>query len=295
MKLIIDPGLELLNSFLEELREILSDKHTHLLELFEAFAEEARFGRRWLSASLARLPRRARVLEVGGGLMLLSTGLQREGFDVIALDPIGTGFSAFTELQTIVLAHADKRGWAPTVLRQRAEELTDTDEYDFAFSVNVMEHVDDVDCTIKRVVAALKDSANYRFTCPNYLFPYEPHFNIPTLFSKRLTAHVMGSCIFDSARVTDPAGMWASLNWITVHQVRRTVGTIPMARVKFHREIMSTTFERVVYDKKFAARRSQWLRRLVTLFVFTRLHLVLDMLPASLLPIIDCTVLKGRS
>ena len=75
---------------------------SHLLEIFDAFADEARYGRRLLGISLGR----GRILEVGGGLMLLSAALQSEGFGVMAIEPLGSGFSAFHELQAIVLAHA---------------------------------------------------------------------------------------------------------------------------------------------------------------------------------------------
>ena len=43
-----------------------------------------------------------------------------------------------------------------------------------------MEHVDDVPLVLRRVMSALRPGAAYRFVCPNYRFPFEPHFDIPT-------------------------------------------------------------------------------------------------------------------
>src|SRR3546814_21121737 len=66
----------------------------------------------------------------------------------------------------------------PRVLDIAAEALAECDSFDFAFSINVMEHVNDVEQVIINVFNSLKENAYYDFTCPNYLFPYEPHFNI---------------------------------------------------------------------------------------------------------------------
>jgi len=290
VKSVSDQNMAPLEALLCQLRECLEEPHSHLLELFDAFADEARYGRRLLASSLRRLPRGARILEVGGGLMLLSTALQCEGFEVTAVEPVGSGFSAFHELQAIVLAHAVACGHAPQVLRQRVEDIDLESQFDFAFSINVMEHVDDIDLTIRRVLEALRGTSAYRFTCPNYLFPYEPHFNILALPSKALTGKLMRRWIDQSTRVYDREGMWASLNWITVPRVRRAVRAIPCARLQFHSEILSDILERVVHDDRFAARRSLWIRRLVTLAVAVGMHRLLAKLPASLLPVMDCSV-----
>lgn len=290
MKSVSDSNMAPLEELLCQLRECLDERYSHLLELFDAFADEARYGRRLLAGSLDRLPRGGRILEVGGGLMLLSAALQREGFEVTAVEPVGSGFSAFHELQAIVLSHAVASGHAPQVLRQRVEDIELESQFDFAFSINVMEHVDDVDLTIRRVLEALRETSVYRFTCPNYLFPYEPHFNILALPSKALTGKLMRRWIDHSSRVYDPEGMWASLNWITVPKVRRAVRAIPYARLLFHGEILSDAFERVVHDDRFAARRSLWIRSLVTLAVAFGMHRLLAKLPASVMPVMDCSV-----
>ena len=57
--------------------------------------------------------------------------------------------------------------------------------------MNVMEHVEDPALAVDRLTAMLVPGASYRFLCPNYLFPYEPHFNMPTFGSKALTERLM--------------------------------------------------------------------------------------------------------
>ncbi len=96
--------------------------------------------------------------------------------------------------------------------------------------------------------------------------------------------------ISTSTRVYDPEGLWASLNWISVPQVRRAVRVLPYARIRFHHEILRDAFERVVDDEQFAARRSPWVRRIVALAVACGVHRALSVLPASLMPVMDCAV-----
>ena len=51
---------------------------------------------------------------------------------------------------------------------------------------------------VARISDVLSAGASYRFLCANYLFPYEPHFNIPTFGSKALTFWLMRARIESS-------------------------------------------------------------------------------------------------
>lgn len=277
-------------SFLAETRQLISKSHAHLLPIFDVFAQEARFGLAWLLPDISMMNNGSSILEVGGGLMLVSSELQRRGFDVTVLEPLGEGFSTFSELQGLVLSQAQRQGHAPLVLALPVEALSMGGRYDLAFSVNVMEHVKDVEAALCNVIHALKEGAKYRFVCPNYLFPYEPHFNLPTLFSKKLTERIFWSTIGSSNRVADPEGMWASLNWITVPTIRRIVSNCTNTRLLFGKTIMRDTLARVVTDSQFSSRRSLWMRVLARALVTLRLHSAFALLPAWALPIIDCTI-----
>lgn len=263
-----------------------------LRSVFELYAGEARFGRRFIGDELSRLSPGAKVLEIGAGSYLLSCQLVREGYDVCALEPVGIGFSHFRRMQDVVAQAAADMRCMPRVLSLQAENLEVHDTFDFAFSINVMEHVGDVPAVIGRVAASLRPGARYRFTCPNYAFPYEPHFNMPTLFSKRLTERWMSRRIFGNSTLDDPAGTWRSLNWITVSQIAAAVGRHPDLDVHFKRDLLTSTLERVVRDPQFAARRSPLLRSGIGMLVRTGLHRLPAALPASTLPIIDCRIEK---
>jgi len=263
-----------------------------LLPLFDVFAEEARFGRAWLAPRLAALPRGAQVLEVGAGLMLLASQLAREGYRVTALEPVGSGFSVFHALQTLVRRHADEQGIAFRVLPQGVEVLREEAAYDLAFSINVMEHVDSVEGAIANVTRALRPGASYAFFCPNYRFPYEPHFGIPIVGSKRLTGRLFERAIRHSKRVPDPDGLWRSLNWITVGMIDRICRGLGRVEWHYDRSAIARAFERVTRDPQFASRRAPWMRAASRLLVATRLHRLATLLPAAAQPAIDCTIIR---
>jgi|SRR5215813_3436028 len=281
-----------IDSWLADIRVYVSEKAPNMLSTLDVYLGEARFGRQYIDDDLMRLHQGAMVLEVGAGSMLLSCQLVREGFQVSALEPTGAGFSHFERMRKLVLHRAEVLGCLPRMLDQSTEALSEQNCFDYAFSVNVMEHVGDIALSIGNVGSSLKHGATYRFTCPNYLFPYEPHFNIPTLFSKRLTEKLLKGQIFRNKNIPDPEGTWKSLNWIDVIQIRKGIKRLPELSVTFNRRLLVSTLERVVFDKDFSMRRSKWVYVVIVALVQLRLHYVVGFVPAMLQPIIDCAVTR---
>jgi SAM-dependent methyltransferase len=284
-----------IESWLQLIRSHFIEVKPELLALFDTYAAEARFGRRFIEADLGRLRAGATVLEVGAGSLLLSCQLIREGFEVTALEPIGDGFSHFDQMRQLVLVVAHSQDCCPKILDQPAEELDAINRFDYAFSVNVMEHVGDVACVLGAVGNSLAVGASYRFTCPNYIFPYEPHFNIPILVSKKLTERVWRRKIFGSTTVPDPVGAWRSLNWINVVQVKRIIGGEDGFRVFFNRSMLASTLERIGLDTEFARRRSPVIRIVIMMLVRFRIHYLFNLIPAAMQPVIDCRIEKTNS
>jgi hypothetical protein len=153
-----------------------------------------------------------------------------------------------------------------------------------------MEHVEDVALALQTIARALRSGAEYRFVCANYLFPYEPHFDIPTVFSKRLTEKLFRRRIYGNRRVGDAAGVWKSLNWITVPQVARAARALPGVSVSFDRSVLEAALLRVVDDREFSARRSPLVRGLVRTAVGLRLHRLVKWIPAFMQPLMDCSI-----
>lgn len=278
--------------WLEEARAHVIAKAPDLTALFNVYSEEAKFGRRYINPDLMNLPREAEILEVGAGSLLLSCQLVREGFKVTALEPTGEGFSHFERLRAAILEKAAEIGCAPIILDLFAENLREKNSFDYAFSVNVMEHVNDVRTVVANVNSSLRVGSNYRFICPNYSFPYEPHFNIPTLFSKKLTEKIFGDRIFKRSKLSDPVGTWKSLNWITASKIKKIARDMPEAALTFNKQIFVYTLERIAFDKEFASRRSKWVRLFIFGLLKLRLHRIAAIIPVSLQPIIDCNVTR---
>ena len=283
--MIVDP-------FLAPVRQHVDAQAPHLRPLFDVMAGEARFARWWLDDDLKRLPEAAPILEVGGGAFLLTYELAREGFAITAIEPTGVGFDAFEELGDIVLALAARDGVLPKVVRCKAEEFRSDVRFELAFSVNVMEHIEAPNQAIERVSASLLPGGSYRFLCPNYLFPYEPHFNIPTFGSKALTERLLRRRIQASTTTGDPIGVWRSLNWITVPQVRRMVAADASLAVAFQRRTLASMLERAVGDIEFAKRRAPWMVTAIKVLRATRLLRFAALVPATCQPLMDVRLTK---
>ena len=133
-------------------------------------------------------------------MLLLSCALQSAGYQLSAVEPAGIGFSHIDRLREIVLGYATDRGCRPELLSIKAEQIVADAEFDFAFSMNVMEHVDDVPLVLRRIVSALRPGAAYRFVCPNYRFPYEPHFDMPRCSRSRSPVESFGAVFSGPAR-----------------------------------------------------------------------------------------------
>ncbi len=287
------PGMAITAAVFDPLIDLVRARSPELLRTLETVIGETMFGIDFISHDIERLPKQARILEVGAGALLLSCLLQRDGFDVTALEPTGRGFSHLQRLRAIVIEWAEAGAFAPRLLEAPAERLSENACFDYAFSVNVMEHVQNLEAALTNVMGSLKPAAHYHFTCPNYLFPYEPHFNIPTLFSKALTERVFRKRIYCKKEVADPQSTWKSLNWITVMRISSIVARWNGYSIHFGRNLLAVTLQRVVNDTVFASRRSDWLVDFLKLLVLLRLHLLSVFVPATLQPIIDCTVVRA--
>jgi SAM-dependent methyltransferase len=284
------PNLE---SLLVDLRQRVLEVAPDLLPLFKIYANEARFGASVIEADVHHLSSGGQILEIGAGILLLSCHLQREGYAVTAVDPIGSGFSHFDRLRKIVLDYASTRGFAPALFAIPAEDLEFASEFDYAFSINVMEHVGNVAVVLRRVLSAIRPGCRHRFLCPNYLFPYEPHFNIPTLFSKALTERLFGKYIRSSQSVVDPEETWTSLNWISVPHVRRIcckeLGVEPV----FDRSVFYRFIQRALHDNDFQSRRGPLILSVLQALDRLGMTRLLMRIPVVCQPAMDCVIVRA--
>jgi hypothetical protein len=88
-----------------------------------------------------------------------------------------------------------------------------------------------------------------RHVCPNYAFPYEPHFYLLLVpFVPSLTRLLLPK------RITR-TGLWESLNFVTARQVRRWARRAGV-EVRFDRGVLAEAVERFLADPVFAERHA---------------------------------------
>lgn len=188
----------------------------------------------------------ARVLEVGSGLGILSAYLSSLGFEVIALEPGGTGFEANSSAGEFVQRVL---GGKVKLISKRVECLSREEQgvFDFIYSNNVLEHVDDFNKAIGAMDHCLAPGSRMLHNCPNYTVPFEPHLGIPLIpFAPAATRCLLPRRIRES-------GLWRSLNFITAKDIRR-LALHHGATVEFERATFADSLKRLSVDPSFSSR-----------------------------------------
>ena len=286
-------SIDSFETFLASLRNYLSQESPESLADFDIYAGEAKFGRQWLEPELQRLKPGSEILEIGAGMFLLACQLQREGYAVTALEPVGSGFAHFYRLQKMVLDYAAQNQLLPKILPYPAEQLEHVNQYAFAYSLNVMEHVTDVKEVLGRVSKSLHAGGRYRFVCPNYTFPFEPHFRIPIIINKNITLYVFKNKVLHAANIEDPQSGWDSLNWISATKIRdysMALGII----ATFNREILNVYLDRALNEKGFCVRHPL-IHRLISIFQGLGLLRILQYIPVAWMPVMDCVISRKEN
>jgi hypothetical protein len=131
-----------------------------------------------------------------------------------------------------------------------------------------------------------------RFVFPNYLYPYEPHFNMPTLFGKKLTERVMRKRISNSI-ISNPLNFWNELSWPTGPQMKKVCvnnGLVPI----FNSESFESYLVRLRSDEQFRKRKGAPMLALMQLSL-PALFGIGKFLPSRYLPIVDVRIARSIS
>ena len=113
-----------------------------------------------------------KILEVGGGLHLLSSYLLKQGYNITSIEPGGFSFY-IDKLRKNILNILDNKNTYTTSL----EDFDTKDKFDLIFSINVLEHTESILEHIECQINLLSDnSSKALFRAPNYSIPFEPHF-----------------------------------------------------------------------------------------------------------------------
>ena len=167
----------------------------------------------------------------------------------------------------------------PGLLEKTAERLDPAADgkFDFIFSINVMEHIDDIDMATDAILSVLKPDGICVNSCPNYLVPYEPHYAIPMV----PFAHGLTKTIFAKTIRKQP-DIWETLNFINVPKVRR-MAKRNNVHVEFEKSLIYKSFKRLGEDEEFMSRhRGGIVGKMYRFLSATRLLSLLKLLPPVL-------------
>jgi SAM-dependent methyltransferase len=260
-----------------------------LLDLFFTYQNEALEARRLLDSSLVKLEGGARILEIGGGILALASQLASEGFKVTSVEPVGAGFNGISFIMRIFSEITRNENVLFELIDLPIEDCEFDNDFDFIFSVNVMEHLEDPYSVILHVLNNLELAGEYRFICPNYDFPYEPHFG------KLLYRRKSGSFILSKDRAShhtyqDSEGLFDSINWITAKKVRE-FSKEHNFKIKFNRYALRELLIRA-YDDEFIRKRHPIFASLLRPIALLRIFHLAALFPPEIQPTMDVSLKK---
>lgn len=240
-------------------------------QVVETCAAEVAVG---LALVEAELSPSKRILEVGAGIGLLSHFLYRCGYDIVALEPGASGFGDSARIGSALQAYIG--GPSLRMLDREASGLSpDRDGYfDVIFSVNVLEHIPDLERNLAAMVGVLAPGGVMLHSCPNYNVPYEPHYAMPLIPALPKAA----AWIRPRLRQEE---LWRSLNFITTGRIRKICRHLGL-NVRFREGVLYETLMRIETDPEFSARHPAAFRGVLRLLRRTGLIALLRHLPASM-------------
>lgn len=119
-----------------------------------------------------------KLLEIGAGVgTFLVTARTRYQIDAFGVEPSQDEFSPFNEISLALLREYNLP--KDIVISASAEKLPFSDNsFDFIYSTNVLEHVQNPGLVIKESVRVLKAGGYLQFVIPNYFSFWEGHYGI---------------------------------------------------------------------------------------------------------------------
>ena len=98
------------------------------------------------------------------------------------LDPHQRGYSGYEEISKKISSTKNL-----SIIHDDFKKFKPENSFDLIFSFNVFEHLHDQYDYIRKIDFLLNRSGKSVILCPNYDFPYEPHFIIPIIRNKETT------------------------------------------------------------------------------------------------------------
>ncbi len=255
------------------------------------YISEAKFFKNLILTDTSKLKHGSYLIEVGSGIGLLSFHLASVGFEVTAFEPQSSGFNQMNAMRTLI-----SENWKPSAPKVEFREAslnraTNLNKLaDYIFAINVIEHVHDIEDLITQAVKVKTREATMRIVCPNYSIPYEPHFNIPIIFTKRVTKFIFKHKIRNS-EIPNSEEFWDDLSWPTQRGLKKMLESKGW-NVEFSREATDEYLKRVLTDSDFLLRKGYLIGTFFKLISYVAK--IVRFVPSAFLPIIDCRITNAK-
>jgi len=272
----------------DKIRSWLAQQDQFTTDWAVTYFGEALFFAKTISAKLGELPDSARVLEIGGGIGFVSRVLALRGHRVTCFEPSSRGFSRMAALNQLV-----ESAWkpAPPSIEWRAEpfssRLCGSERFGFIFATNVLQHVASPASLVAEAASLLAPGGSARFICPNYSIPYDPHFNIPTFWSKRFAYRLFRRRIIAYPLQESPQALWEDLSFPSAGRLLRDLSRVGIS-AHLSRDIALAYGERLS-EPRFIERKGSTFRLLVRP-LRRPLQRTLELMPPRLLPLVDLRI-----
>lgn len=265
-----------------------------LIDLFLTYQNEAMAARKFLESSLLELDSGAEILEVGGGILALAIQLASEGFKVTSVEPVGEGFTGISFIMNIYSEIGRIENLDFTLIESPIENCTFDHKFEFIFSINVMEHLKDPYAVLNQMNNALKFGGKYRFFCPNYDFPYEPHFG-KWIFSRKNDAFYLKPESATEARINliDSRALYLSINFITQRKInsylRRHNLQFRSNKNAFYEVLVRSLTDFGLQERHGSIHKTVLIMKRIGLLGFAKFF------PGNFQPVIDMTMFKAKA
>lgn len=211
------------------------------------------------------------VLEVGAGLGLLGVWLKRQGISITLLEPGAGGFDHNRRLLDAVLEWLGASDMRILPIGAEALNPSQHGRFDVIYSINVLEHIPQVERALAAMLSVLAPDGIMRHMCPNYAVPYEPHYGIPLVpFKPSLTAVLVPSLAGEE--------LWRSLSFVTHRRVVRFCREHQL-QCRFDTGLLAKAFDRFDHDDVFSMRQGAAVRVGHRLLSAIRLRSLLAFVP----------------
>jgi SAM-dependent methyltransferase len=232
---------------------------------------------------------RTDILEVGGGILALSVQLASEGFQVTTVEPVGEGFTGISYIMEIFLEISRHENLNTELIRSPIEISEFKRDFDFIFSINVMEHLKNPYSVLIQLIGNLRKGGSCRMFCPNYDFPYEPHFQKWMYLRKNGAFHLpLSRARTNMIEISEWPGVHGSLNFITLRKLEDFLWQHNI-RYLVHKCALRNIVMRGVFDQELR-NRHQLLANVIRVLHKLKITGIIYLLPMRFWPIIDIEV-----